>query len=191
MKKLLIVILITVFGCSDLYVIPEDHYIIEAGEHESKLANGVIIDKLRTLKSDQLRFTARFDESARYNLNNNDQFDINKLFGFADANSLHHDNSARFGWRYNVDKRMVEILTYVYQAGVVSYELITDVAINANHQYQITIHDNSYEFFVNNVSRTSPRSIQNNKGVYYMLFPYFGGNQVAPHDVHIFIKEEF
>jgi len=41
--------------------------------------------------------------------------DVNKLFGF--GYGLHHIDSDRFGWRYNIEKNQVEIVEYCYEVG--------------------------------------------------------------------------
>lgn len=191
MKKLVFLLLPLIFACTDLYEVPEVHYRIEAGSHESKVVNGFSLDKMRTMKSNRLVFTARFDNSARYDLNHNDHFDINKLMGFSEANSHHQENSARLGWRFNIDKDAIEIFSYVYSKGDLSYEHITDIEINATIEYQINMYSNEYEFVVNGYSQRIERNIENEVGLYYRLFPYFGGNQVAPQNINIYIKEVF
>ena len=191
MKKLVTLLLAFFWSCSEMYVVPEDHYMIREGKHKSELVSGLLIDKVRTLKSDRLLFTARFDESAAYDLGNNDHYDINKLMGFADANSLHHENSARFGWRYAIEKSQVEIFSYVYRNAELYYEHIADVALHETVEYEISITANAYQFTVGTESLFVERDESAGRGVYYRLFPYFGGDQTAPHDIHIYIKEVF
>jgi hypothetical protein len=190
MRLFVVVSLALVVSCSDLYVIPEDLYLIKGGAHESNLVNSPL-SKIRTLKSNGLAFTARFDESARYDLESNDQDDINKLMGFAEANSHHHDNSARIGWRYSVDKDQIEIFSYIYDGGDLIYQHLADVNINETIAYQINLFEDEYEFVVNGIVFRQERNADHMTGVYYMLFPYFGGNSVAPHDISIYIKESF
>jgi len=191
MKKLLILLVLVFSACSEMYVVPEDHYLIKAGKHESQLSNGMSIDKLSALKTNRLMFTARFDESARYDLGNNDHFDINKLLGFSEANQHHHKNSVRFGWRYNLNSEKVEIFSYVYKDSELEYDLITDVSLNVTLEYQINLFDNSYEFVVDGITKVVERNAEQKVGVYYKLYPYFGGDEPAPHDISIFIKEGY
>lgn len=191
MKCFVSILIVLLLGCSDFYVVPEDHYLIEAGKHESKIVNGMSLDKVRTLKSNRLVFTARFDETARYDLVTQDQHDINKLMGFAEANSLHQENSARLGWRYSVENDNVEIFSYIYRDGQRSFNKISEVDLNETIEYQINLFEDEYEFVVNGFSFREHRDIDQQVGVYYRLFPYFGGDEVAPHDINIYIKEVF
>lgn len=52
--------------------------------------------------------------------------------------------------------------------------------------YKITVMD------INDKGNTNTLQIKRNKpytGIRYKLYPYFGGNQKAPHDIQINIKE--
>lgn len=192
MKKLisLLAILLITTACSDIYAPKEIEYLIPSGQHESRVQNGFAADKIRTLKSNDFSFTARFDESVRYDLGNNNQYDINKLMGFSDCNSLHHENSIRFGWRYSIEKDNIEIFAYAYSNSVMNYQYMGDVAINETAFYQIQITEHTFLLQINgDLSFELERTANCDKGLYYMLFPYFGGNEVSPHDVSIFIEE--
>lgn len=134
-----------------------------------------------------IRFKARFDSSAVYTtLQAENQGDINKLFGVSDCNSSHQVNSARFGWRwYNL---RLEILAYVYINGTRKWEYITSVQINSVHNYEILVTDSSYVFNVDTSSIALPRGCAG-KLDGYKLYPYFGGDEKAPHTITIEIEE--
>ncbi|UII33816.1 hypothetical protein LVD17_08305 [Fulvivirga ulvae] len=153
-------------------------YIIKEGHHESN----------RTIKSfdgKALSFQARFDESAIYETQKvENQADLNKLMGFSDCNSHHHENSARFGWRWYNDQ--LEVHAYCYVNGNRLSEYVTSVELNKMNDYQIEIIDNKYVFTVNGASRVEINKNPNCSGnVNYMLFPYFGGDEPAPHDISV------
>ena len=51
---------------------------------------------------DELKFTVKFDSTAVYTTQiPENQYDINKLYGFADNNAQHQEFSARIGWRWS------------------------------------------------------------------------------------------
>lgn len=191
MKALIIFLVLIISSCSDLYIVPESHYIIPEGKHSSELANGSLGDKLRSIKQDRLEFIARFDASARYDLSNDNQHDINKLMGFSEANQHHQEGSIRFGWRYLKDDDRIEILAYAYKNGQRFYERIAEVEIGESLIYRIELRPSSYYLEVDGVSMVIDRGVKQQKGLYYMLYPYFGGDEKAPHDIHIYIKELF
>ena len=71
-----------------------------------------------------------------------------------------------------------------------NFEYITDLQIGANALFQINLTDESYELAVNgDHTVTMERKVKDKLGVYYLLFPYFGGNETAPHDIRIYINE--
>ncbi|MGW8123031.1 hypothetical protein ACV07N_10280 [Roseivirga echinicomitans] len=177
-------------ACSDIYEQHEVEYLLKKGQHTSKKLGSFPGDKLGTLKSDVMTFTARFDKTVRYDLGNKNQEDINKLMGFSDCNSLHHDNSVRFGWRYSIQKDLVEVFSYAYTNGTVSYHHMGDVGIDETVRYQIQIVANKFYLLLNGeLKQEVARGAGCEIGLYYKLYPYFGGDETAPHDMSIYIQE--
>src|SRR5688572_23124258 len=93
---------------------PEDDllrkFLIQEGEHYSTTRI------VQTLQSNRLEFDSRFDASAQYYFQEGGfQDSKNKLLGFSDCNSLHHQNSARFAWQWYNDQ--LEIYAYCYVNG--------------------------------------------------------------------------
>ena len=137
---------------------------------------------------DSLSFVVKFDSSSIYTtIDPQNQFDINKLYGFSDNNSDHHQFSARIGWRWS-DKKL-RLFGYVYNYGEVISEEISPVNIGSQISCAIIVKGNYYQFNVNGVKLTLSRSSSTPKASGYKLFPYFGGDEAAPHDINIWIKE--
>lgn len=151
-------------------------YKIRKGQHSSTDLGFYLMDK------NPLVFYAKFDSTAIYEGN----ADINKLYGFSDCNSQHHENSARYGWRWYNGK--LEIFAYVYAKGVRSYDKVCEVEIGEQVRYEILMEGDEYVFSVKGISKRYKRGATCNSGVYYTLKPYFGGDAVAPHDIFIEIK---
>ena len=174
--------LLILANCEPQWEEPYKVYKIEKGTHAP------IIPKVGSMQSDVLIFNAIFDESAMYQtLTEENQHDINKLMGFSDCNAIHHDNSARFGWRWLEEK--LEIHAYCYVNSERITELIGTVDFNEKVNYTLQLTDNQYIFQINDeqpvfISRGDLCEI----GIYYMLYPYFGGNEVAPQDISIQIQ---
>lgn len=184
MYKYLTNILITLTlltGCEPEWQEPYQNYIIKQGEHYSTY-------KQSSLLSESLNFAVRFDSSAVYTSPTiENQHDINKLLGFSDCNSLHHQNSARFGWRWL--EGQLEIHAYCYVNGLRMSEYIGTVQIGAEVLYSLQITDNEYIFSMSgHQSISMPRGNICDQGLYYTLWPYFGGDETAPHDITIQIK---
>lgn len=143
---------------------------------------------METLKSSKLVFLAKFDSSCRYHFENTGfQDSKNKLLGFSDCNSMHHENSARFVWQW-YNNRM-EIFAYCYVNGERKEQFVGVVDLEETNQYEISMTDNAYVFRLNNGDPvTIERQATCRTGVYYMLWPYFGGSLPAPHNMHLEIK---
>src|SRR5688572_1651882 len=72
---------------------------------------------LRVVKKAVMRFEVLFDSSCIYrNVIPENKYDINKLYGFSDCGSAHHQNSARVGWLWNGSA--IELHAYCYVSGV-------------------------------------------------------------------------
>jgi hypothetical protein len=179
----LVVISIAFSSCEpapdDLFV---RHFNIEEGEHFStpRLAE--------MLQSRSLRFKATFNETAKYDLGDRAlQSNKNKLMGFSDCNSMHHENSARFGWQWFDNK--LEIYAYCYVNGERIEKFIGIVNPGEENLYEIELKDEAYVFYLNNETAVGvERGSTCEKGIFYLLYPYFGGSVAAPHDVRIDIS---
>jgi hypothetical protein len=139
----------------------------------------------RAVETSEMKFVVKFDSSAIYQtMLAENQYDINKLYGFSDNNGDHHQYSARFGWRWNGN--YLRLFAYVYNEGT-SKELAI-VAIGTEISCSIQVTSTSYLFTVNGITERLPRMAGTPKGKGYQLYPYFGGDEKAPHDIHIWIR---
>jgi hypothetical protein len=157
-------------------------YIIVSGQHECTPR------PFATVSLSELRFLAVFDNSAVYKtVLASNQADINKLYGFSDNNSFHQTYSARIGWRWYNNR--LELLAYDYNKGVVSSAFIAAVPLGTVVSCSIKVLSGSYVFTVNGVTKTVVRSSTTATGRGYQLYPYFGGDENAPHTINIWIKK--
>jgi hypothetical protein len=139
----------------------------------------------------KMEMTAIFDETARYEFsieNRSDQGDINKLYGFSDCHGSHLQNSARFGWNWYQNKLSIYAFTHV--SGQLNYRFLSDIEFNKPYHGSIQVHPDkrSYIFSFNGITVQMDRGCQDQKAWGYHLLPYFGGQQVAPHDITINVK---
>lgn len=135
----------------------------------------------------ELNFIAVFDSSCIYTTSDpSNQDDINKLYGFSDCNTPHLENSARIGWRWSNDS--LRIFAYVHNNGNIIFKEITTAEIGETILCRITCLEGQYSFTANGKNATLPRNCsgQHNR---YKLYPYFGGNETAPHTIEIKIKD--
>ncbi len=155
---------------------------------------------LKSVKTSEMKFYALFDNSAVYNLNNADQYDINKLWGFSEGFNNQY-NSCRIGWAYHdgtfdgtndMSLSKLRLFAYSYAKGKVYWKEITSVPLNTDIYCSIKLSGSSYicTAIVKGVSKsaTVPRGTKTSTASGYQQYPYFGGNQPAPQDIFIRIK---
>jgi hypothetical protein len=145
---------------------------------------------VQSMQSNTLTFRATFNETAIYEFKESGfQDSKNKLLGFSDCNSLHHENSARFAWQwYN---NQLEIFAYCYVGGERFEKFIGTINLHEENRYQLKITTQDYVFQLNDHEPvTISRRNVCDTGIYYMLWPYFGGSLSAPHDISLLIKLE-
>ena len=136
----------------------------------------------------ELKFKAKFDNSAIYTSTiPENQFDINKLYGFADNDAHHQMYSARFGWNWN--EGVLSLYAYTYNNGVRQNKLLGPVKIGEEVSCSIKVAGDTYIFTHNGIVNTMPRRTTTPKAIGYKLYPYFGGDEMAPHDIFVWIKE--
>ena len=139
------------------------------------------------IKFSELAFKVKFDSSAIYTTaSHSNQVDINKLYGFSDNNAAHHVFSARFGWRWS--NNALRLFAYVYNNGVMDFKELGTVAIGAENDCSIKVANEVYIFTLNGTSTNMARASTTTEAEGYQLYPFFGGTENAPHDIHIWIK---
>ena len=140
------------------------------------------------VKIHALSFKVKFDSSAIYTtLKHENQNDINKLYGFSDNNSTHHEYSARFGWRWS--DNALRLFAYDYNKGVMSFKELTTVNIGKEINCSIQVDSAAYIFSVDGTQTIMPRASTTPVAQGYKLYPYFGGDETAPHNISIWIED--
>ncbi len=162
-------------------ITPFERYTIKEGDHYSD--HGI-----HELSHRKISFQVIFDDTCKNVIDDQDQADINKLFGFSECNQTHHDNSARFGWRWS--QSALKIYGYVYNNGARHDTFLAKIKLNTSHTYTLEMDDDNYYFTIEGYVDRIPMKRTNTctKGIYYLLYPYFGGNTPAPHDINIYMK---
>lgn len=134
----------------------------------------------------------KFTETAIYHFYDDDQHDVNKLFGFSFG--WHHKNSVRFGWRPTDDLTKIEIVGYEYVNKLrVPTIPICDVELNKWYKYELKYKGGIFgqiEYHVTDGEKQfgtiHPITLMNEYYLGYRLYLYFGGNKKAPHDILIY-----
>lgn len=184
MKKLLLVILLCVSCSKEVDDMGFRVYTIPEGEHSS----GTFINH-----PDNSRIVFKFilDESAIYkSIVPENQHDVNKIYGFSDFGKIHQKYSIRLGWRYLNGN--LELCWLRHEDGIHSSGKIQNVEIDQIYNATINITTFYYEIVIDSDTTLVRRRPKGNWGLVkrYYLYPYFGGNEFAPHDIQIRIKDE-
>jgi hypothetical protein len=163
-------------------------YKIKKGNHFSGFHIGFTF-------SNKVSYRCMFEASCIYDLKSNDNYDINKLCGFSTTYN-HHYQSGRIGWRC-VDGKSIDIVTYTYN----NHERLTEVLlgnVTPNEEFECSIEDvedayiYTFKSYVGNINLDdvvvrTPK--QPDKVLFkYLLYPYFGGNMPAPHEMKLRVK---
>ena len=155
-------------------------YVIKEGNHSSRRS-------YNTTKTNCLQFQAIFDESAIYqSIDTNNKYDINKLYGLSDCNDNHTKTSMRLGWRWLNDS--LEIHWFKHTNENFSFAKISTINLNTIVNFSITFDENYYHVSVDIDTVTIDRPCNSQSIRRYYLYPYFGGDETAPHDIKIKIK---
>jgi len=159
-------------------------FTINEGNHYS-LVN--IFSRIIPTFSNHFSKVVRFNQSCIYDLQSNDNYDINKLFGVS-RGALIHKDSVRFGWRC-LDNSTIEIVSYVYVSGVRLPEVVFYSV--RPHQKVVCKIDILNDVYVMSVILDE----DNRKTIYiphgeisswgFKSWPFFGGNKPAPHEMLI------
>lgn len=157
-------------------------YTIPKGQHSADK------NAYKAVDLEELKFVVKFDSTAIYQtVLAENQWDINKLYGFSDSNGDHHQFSARFGWNWR--DGALRLYAYVYNKGVLEWRELTTVAIGAETVCSIKVAGTAYLFTVDDKMVTAmPRLSTEPRARGYQLYPYFGGDEPAPHDIRIFVQ---
>lgn len=140
------------------------------------------------VKISRLKFKVKFDSTAIYKTTRTEnQTDINKLFGFSDNNELHHEYSARFGWRWS--DNALRLFAYVYNDSKMSFKELGTVPIGKENDCSISVSGDKYIFSLNGAEAMMARASTTTEAEGYQLYPYFGGDEPAPHTISIWIEK--
>lgn len=154
-------------------------------------------------------WNVQFHTSCAYDLNGVDQSDTNKLCGvgylsklrlvkhkyfnrfwFYTFEPLHWTDSARFGWRYDLQTNQIEILAYCYVNRNRIIKPICFCDLEVPYRLTLTIDNGVYTFKcldadIDHIIGMAMVNSRNYKNFKYRLGVFFGGNQPAPHTMYI------
>ena len=173
-----LIALIALFSCEKMEWDLGTEYIIKKDQHES-------IINIAPLYGGGIKGSCKFDQSAIYDLGNENQGDWNKLIGFSEDIRI-HENSARISWRWNLENEQVELGYYCYVKGDTIKGHLKYVDIGEAFQFMIR-DDQEKQNYVIDIFGTykTVNHGQEFDDKKFWSYPWFGGDEVAPHDIKI------
>ena len=136
----------------------------------------------------KVHFIFKFKTDPSYKVpNKEDQKDTNKIFGISDS-WHHHQHSVRIGWRHDSDTKETTYCVYYYRDGKRYTEDLGSLKMNQDIYVCIEIKKDCYRVTTIDKQVDIPRTSKW-FGPRYFLFPYFGGQQVAPKQFKIKINK--
>ncbi len=186
-KTLLIGLGLVMNGCvPDFLVSNPDWVVINAGDHDpTPLRSSSLLVSPREVSA-----TVTFDSTCIYDLHGGDQEDWNKVIGLGFVGSKdqtlgaapHQVDGARVGWRWSTKLQRIELGAYVYVEGKLTSFKIAETLINQPTKLIIKI---DYDKKLYQVIGGPPIPFTHDKTFAYETGLYFGGNQVAPHEIRV------
>lgn len=172
-------------------------YTIPAGQqHMKNRVPGIFVGK-------SMRRRVKFNKSAIYkSIDPVNQWDVNKLFGFTDGFLTKYDgkkkeyrfaNSARFGWDYR--DGLLRLYAYVYVNGERTVKELSVIHFDKEYECTIAPIGKEYVFAIRPIDPAEdepaatvdhvPRGAKASVVWGFYLFFFFGGNELAPHDITV------
>jgi hypothetical protein len=163
-----------------------DRWTIKKGRHFSRKNDSLFLYKFGFAKK-SFRFQAYFADGCNY-VDNSDG-DVNKLYGVSYGLD-NHKKSVRIGWKHNGDNT-IDLYAYYYVDGVRNINCLMSVSMHEVIEFDILKSGSSVHIRTVNGRRSQNFLIRNIGGKWPMLkeYPYYGGDQKAPNDMTIYIKQ--
>lgn len=152
-------------------------YTIKKGRHYSNHLPKLVYG-MRNLST-----SVKFHSDCWFPLSQPDDYAINKLVGW--SMGYHHTSSIRCGWRPAGIPGYIDLFFYTYCQGYRHDEYFTTIECDKEFLlFMLISSDGDITFSASGKSVTLKGPCIGKK-LGYLLFPYFGGKNTAPHDIHI------
>jgi hypothetical protein len=160
-------------------------FTIRTGLHDS------VHPLFKKYQGDVIAKNFKFDNGAIYTTRDPaNQNDGNKLFGSSDCGKTNpEDNSARFTWHWDPKQNAIVIMAQVDHNGTHYFHTMGTTEPNAESVGTILVKSGSFEFYYKGVMASMPRFCSSPEMYGYRQYPYFGGQETAPHTIHIWLKD--
>lgn len=154
-------------------------YTIKEGKHRSGL------HFLPHFGSTRMHVQAMLSRHCWFEKRDYNDDDLNKLAGFSFG--FHHRNSLRIGWVPDFkNENVFKLFAYWYNQGSFRMEFLT--VVRGGQVFDIRLDAKNQHVIVAGVAKTIPFELPRFRWGYH-LYPYFGGDNRAPHDLRIMLSD--
>ena len=118
---------------------------------------------------------------------NQDDYDLNKLYGITFGMFNIHKDSVRLTWVPKFGSNLISIYGYIYDKSSPEHvsQYICDVEMEKEYTALITLEDKKYHFSLNGTEIYMDNTTPDNK-VQKEIYPYFGGNNRAITTMYVY-----
>lgn len=168
------------------------HYVIKKGRHYCRHGLGLFYGKTYD------KYLFNFDKTCLYDKRNSDDLDLNKLLGW--SYGWHMRNSIRIGWRTGavsgpIGVGKIELFFYMYNKGHRLSGPLAEVEAGEWYIMEVEVLEayNCVGFTLRTadgglICKTAETFVVPGFVLGYGLYPYFGGNNTAPHDMGVWVN---
>lgn len=141
-----------------------------------------------TLSNKFKQYTIKFFKSCLYSFGNADDNDVNKLVGYTFGMIPNpHKNSFRLGW--NCINGRISLFSYAYINSERIIRYLCDLDTDKSYNVIIYVIKNKIRVSIDDEVYYTGIDVSGLPNFGWKLFPYFGGNNKAPHDILIEINQ--
>ncbi len=164
---------------------------VPAGRHDSLLPRLLKV-RVKTQVDRTVSFQARFTASAAYLTSDpGNQADWNKLMGIT-TNRIHH-NSIRLGWRWLPGSGLIELGFYGYIRGERISHALTTVPLDTWVDVTLRLHNGGLSATAGPATYDQKKDLRLSPIIptttWILETVYFGGDEKAPHDIAVKVRQ--
>ncbi|MCC6721760.1 MAG: hypothetical protein IT243_06115 [Bacteroidia bacterium] len=141
-----------------------------------------------------LDFNFCFSNNCIYDLKDDDNRDVNKLYGLGFGIN-HHNNSIRIGWNCEKKNGNIQLHAYYYNNSKRNIAYICEVKTKVICHCVLSFDRVLNKFFIyvkddeKTINAEFKFDFKECKKWGFKLYPYFGGNKTAPHKMSLYLKD--
>ena len=176
-------------GGSNGKALDDRSFVIHEGGHDSD-PGGITAMRTQSEIDRWVTFRAYFHGDAAYlTTTPQNQWDWNKLMGLSSADI--HEDSIRLGWRYDPTADAIDLGFYGYRDGERIMEEMATVPLDTWVDVRLEMSEDHLYVAVDGVAHEVLPGVSGGavRTTWVLASAYYGGDEVAPQDIHIDVTD--